>query len=346
MSETNEATYSMPAEELPHEGTWLTWPHEYTYGSAYRDELDPIWIAMTQALQVDENVHIIAYDQNEKVRIEKLLNAHSVPMERIDFTLAQSDDVWIRDTGPMFVFDKENKMVIANFGFDGWGKKTAYRNDDQIPVRVGEQKKMSVVDVSSFVLEGGSVEQDGNKTMMATLSSVVSENRNKNMTIKQAEAYLTRYLGVTNFIWLKGVINEDITDAHIDGMARFVDDKTLLTVSESDFSQLYDGIDMNDYDTLKQAKNINGQKYTLVEMPMTKHNVKGLDYKGSYLNYYISNGSVLVPAYGDENDALAVEIIKNMYPRKRIVPIVINNLYKHGGMIHCVTQQQPSLKSS
>lgn len=343
MEETN-MTYNMPAEELPHEGTWLTWPHPYTYGVEYQKEIEEIWIQMTQALNTSERVHIVAYDKNEQARIEKLLIADGIDMGQTDFVIAKSDDVWVRDTGPMFVFDKNNKLMIADFGFDGWGEKAEFENDDQIPAKAGMQKNIPVIDISDFVLEGGSIEMDGNGTLMASLSSVVSKNRNQGLSVKQAEEYLSRYLGVTNFIWLKGATDEDITDAHIDGMARFLDDCTILTVSENDFAELYQSINLNDYRTMQNAKNAKGEPYKIVELPLTKRNVKGLDYKGSYLNYYIGNKVVLVPVYEDENDNAALEIISELYPEREIVPIEVSTLFQYGGMIHCITQQQPLSK--
>lgn len=337
-------TYTMPSEDFPHEGTWLTWPHSYSYGIEYQNELEDIWVQMTQALHVAEKVHIVAYNKKEQVRIEKLLLADGVNMSQIDFVISKSNDVWIRDTGPMFVFDENNKLMIADFYFDGWGKKVKFKNDNQISVSVGMQKNIPVIDISDFVLEGGSIEIDGNGTLMASLSSIVSKNRNQNLTVKQAEEYLFKYLGVTNFIWLKGVTDEDITDAHIDGIARFLDDCTILTVSEDDFLELYENINMNDYSTIQNAKNVSGKPYEIVKLPLTKKNVNGLDYKGSYLNYYIGNKVVLVPVYDDENDDVALEIISELYPKSKIVPISVNALFQYGGMIHCVTQQQPVSK--
>lgn len=339
--EENTMNYKMPSEDLEHEGTWLIWPHSYTYGKDYRKEIEGIWIQMVKALHHDERIHIIAYNKKEQMRIIKLLEEDQIDRNQIDFVIAKSNDVWVRDTGPIFVFDENNKLAIANFKFDGWGEKVEYKHDDQIPVVVGNQMEMPVVDIFDFVLEGGSIEIDGNGTLMATLSSTVSKNRNQTLSIPEVENFLSKYLGVSNFIWLNGVVDEDITDAHIDGIARFLDDSTILTVSKDDFSQLYEHIDMKDYDTLKIAKNIRGETYKMIELPLTKKNVKGLDYKGSYLNYYIGNKVVLMPVYEDENDIVAMDIIARLYPGRKIVPIVVNDLYRYGGMLHCVTQQQP-----
>lgn len=335
------SSYYFPSEDAPHEGTWLTWPHHNTYGVEYREEIEDIWVQMTAALHTGERVHIVAYSEAERQRITSLLEKSEINLEKIDFVIAKSDDVWSRDTGPMFVYDDQGKLTIADFGFDGWGKKTPYKNDDKIPQAVAAAKELPVTAIPDFVLEGGAVELDGAGTLMAAKSSVVSKNRNSGLTVAQAEAYLKKYLDVSNFIWLDGVTDEDITDAHIDGMARFYDEETLLTVSEEDFFNLYEGIKVEDYIALLNAKNAKGKPYEILEFPMTKHNVSGLEYQGSYLNFYVANKVVLVPVYGDENDALAVKLIAELYEDRKIVPIDVTSLYQYGGMLHCVTQQQP-----
>lgn len=288
-----QSDYHFPSEESIHEGTWLTWPHHHTYGMEYRREVEDIWLKMAFALHTGEMIHIVAYDETEQRRITKLLQAEGMDMNRVDFVIAKSDDVWSRDTGPM------------------------------------------------FVLEGGSVELDGSGTAMLCKSSVVSKSRNPELSVKQAEEYLSRYLGATNFIWLEGVVGEDITDAHIDGIARFYDAKTLLTVSEKDFFELYEGILESDYETLLSVNNAEGEPYEIIELPMTAKNVDGLGYKGSYLNYYVGNEVVLVPVYRDANDAIAMKILSELYSDREIVPIDVTALYQYGGMLHCVTQQQP-----
>lgn len=333
--------YYFPAEETPHEGTWLTWPHAYTYGEDYLEEVEYIWLEMAYALHTGEKVHIIAYDETEQVRIETLLTAEGLDMNQVDFVIAKSDDVWCRDTGPIFVFDEQDKLLIADFAFDGWGGKTAYHNDDKIPQAVAAQKGIPIVSIPDFVLEGGSVELDGSGTAMLCKSSVVSKNRNPGMSVSQAENYLSQYFGATNFIWLEGVVGQDITDAHIDGTARFVDNKTILTMSETDFFELYEDVIESDYDALHSAKNASGESYKIIELPMTSDNVAGLDYKGSYLNFYVGNEVVLVPIYGDQNDTAATKILAEIYADRKIVPIDVTTLYQYGGMLHCITQQQP-----
>ncbi|WP_394919434.1 agmatine/peptidylarginine deiminase [uncultured Robinsoniella sp.] len=334
--------YYFPAEESTHEGTWLTWPHHYTYGTEYRNEIEGIWLEMVEALHIDEKVHIVAYDEAEQHRITKLLEGENIDINRVDFVIAKTDDVWSRDTGPMFVLDERGKTYVADFAFDGWGGKMPYQNDNKIPQAVAAARGYPILTISDFVLEGGSVELDGNGTAMLNKSSVVSMARNPGLNVQQAEEYLKRYLGATNFIWLEGVVGEDVTDAHIDGTARFFNDTTILTMKEEDFFNLYEGVVESDYDKLLSAKNARGEPYEIIELPMTSKNVEGLDYKGSYLNYYVGNKVVLLPVYGDSNDDIAAEILSELYTGRDIVPVNVTALYQYGGMLHCITQQQPA----
>lgn len=340
-SKVEEVMYYYPGEESLHSATWLTWPHEFTYGKSYKKEVEPIWIEMTKQLISSETVNIIAYNEKEKASIIRTLTLNGVALDNIGIFIAASNDVWVRDTGPIFVKDGDGKLFIADFAFDGWGEKCDFDLDDKIPQAISGATAIPRLDISDFVLEGGSVELDGNGTCMATLSSVVSKNRNPDLSVKDAEYYISKYLGATNFIWLDGVTDEDITDAHIDGMARFYDSNTILTVSENDFLELYESIKPSDYHKLSSAKNADGQKYELVNLPLTAKNVKGLDYKGSYLNFYIANNIIIMPTYGDANDVSAQNILAELYPSKTIIPINVTALYKYGGMIHCITQQQP-----
>ncbi|MED0965797.1 agmatine deiminase family protein [Bacillus paramycoides] len=339
--------YTMPDEKSKHEGTWLQWPHDYTYGQEYKKEVEPIWIEMVSALTEGEKVHIVAYDQEEKERINQLLTDEGLNMEKIDFFIAPTDDVWARDSGPMFVYDNNKNLKILDPGFNGWGKKTPYKNDARIRENLSKQLGVERIDWHKFVLEGGAIELDGNGTAVLTRSAVTNKNRNSKLSEAEIEKYISE-LGVTNFIWLDGVPNIDITDFHIDGFAKFHDKSTIITLAEDDLVEW--GLSNKDIDTLMRAKNAAGGKYKYVYLPLSKNKVtlesgKTLDYKGSYVNYYIGNKVVLVPNYNDPNDKIANETIQKLYPDRKVVGIDVRELYKNGGMIHCITQQQPvSLK--
>ena len=346
-------TYQMPHENEPHEGTWLQWPHQYEYGLAYRNSLDATWVAITQSLVGGEKVHIIAYNYTEKNRIISLLNAASVPLTNVDFYIFPTNDVWVRDNGPIFVRDSNGDLLIEDWGFNGWGGKFNYNLCNPIPASIGSAINMPVIDLNSIMVnEGGAVELDGNGVLMECRSSIISQSppnsvRNPGMTQSQAESIFTQYLGVTKFIWLDGNVGDpdDITDFHIDGFAKFLNSDTLVTMSNSDL--VYWGASTSDISTLYGASNINNIIYTKIYLPLTQNNVvttlgNNLGYKGSYVNYYVANNVVLVPNYNDPNDAVANGIIQSLYPNRTVVGIDCRNLYEWGGMVHCVTQQQPT----
>ena len=341
-------TSRFPDETELHEGTWLTWPHHYTYGTAYRNSLDATWVAMTKALVPGERVHIIAYNTTERTRITNLLTAASVPMAQVDFLLRQSDDVWVRDNGPMFVFDTNGTMKVTDWGFDGWGDDTPYAKDDAVPAAVSTALSLPSVSLPGIVLEGGAIEHDGHGTALACRSSILDTARNPGLTQAQMEASLLTHFGFSKLIWLDGVFGgqDDITDMHCDGFMRFAPGRRLVTMSNADLG--YWGLSAADIARLNASTDIAGVPFTFVRLPLTAADVRttagaNLGYKGSYANYYVANTVVLVPAYNDANDATARSILAPLYPGRTIVGIDVRNLYENGGMVHCVTQQQPAV---
>ena len=351
----NSSNFFFPGEEEKHEGTWLTWPHKYGYnqdyyfeggidGEVYVEMLEPVWIEMTKALHTGETVHIIVYNEEEQSRVENLLQENDVNLMKIDFVLMETDDVWMRDTGPIFTLKDGKELVITNFVFDGYGNAIEpeyYAKDAQIAANIASIKGFECIDLD-MVLEGGSVEVDGNGTLIAAKSSVVGSERNTGMKVKEVEEYLKKYYGVTNIIWIEGLKNEDITDGHIDACVKFAEGNKLITLPYDDF-MWYCTETKKDWKVVTNAVNAQGVPYEIVEIPLTETYFEELEDYGCYLNYYVGNEVVLVPTYDDVNDQLALHIIAELYPTRKVVGINCLNLAVFGGMVHCVTQQQPVL---
>jgi agmatine deiminase len=343
-----EVQFTMTAEDYTHEGTWIEWPHHYTYGYYYRNSIESTWIDMTSSLIDSEKVHIIVYNESEFDRVYSILMEEGIPLDNVDFYIHPFDDVWVRDNGPIFVLDEFNNLHSLDWGFNGWGYDYPYELDDDIPSLVASSIGVNSIDLNSMVLEGGAIEVDGQGTAMATKSSITHSSRNPNLSEQEIEDYLTTYLGITNMIWLEGIYGLEVTDMHIDGFVKFLNNQSIVTMSADDLE--YWGVPSDDVASIFNASNALGVEYDHVLLPLTQSNVSNtfgdnLGYKGSYVNYYVANSVVLVPNYNDVNDNVANQIIAGLYPNKTVIGIDVRNLYENGGMIHCVTQQQPFSES-
>lgn len=355
MTKLSAQMYIFPDETAPHEGTWLQWPHQYEYGIAYRNSLDATWIAMTDALQANEKVHIIAYNSLEQTRITNLLISNNVPLTNVDFNIFQTNDVWVRDNGPIYVRNTSNQLVIQDWGFNGWGGDYNFAKCNIIPASIGTSTATVALNLNSVMtVEGGAWEMDGNGVFLATRSAILSQSnpngqihsiRNIGMTENEADTIFSQYLGASKFYWLDGAFSiDDITDFHIDGFAKFAPGNKLVTMNNTDL--LYWGVLQNDINVLYGMTNTANIAYTKVFLPLTQNDVvktngTDLGFKGSYVNYYVANNRVLIPNYNDANDNIANNIIAGLYPGRTVVGIDVRNLYENGGMVHCVTQQQP-----
>ncbi len=347
MGSREKIAFFMPAEWEKHEGTWLQWPHDGSNKDEnYRAKLDDIWVTMAKELHYEENVHIVVCNERERKHVQAKLNEEHVNMDKIDFLVQETDDVWIRDHGPIFVKDDKGNLCLTNWNFNGWGNKYPFEKDAKIPSKISENGSIPLIE-TSVCLEGGGIEVNGNGTLLAAKSSIMNGNRNPTLHQEEIESELTKYLGVTNFIWITGLRGEDnhdeVTDFHIDGAARFVNENTILYEydpfgeSEAHLLKAYE----KHYQELRQARNTDGKPFQLIPVPVTRNIVKEVGSKGSYLNFYIGNEVVLVPVYGDEHDSLGLQIMEGLFPGRRIVGINVRKLYAYGGMIHCVTQQHP-----
>ncbi|MCL1983307.1 MAG: agmatine deiminase family protein [Clostridiales bacterium] len=346
-------SFRMPAEWEPHEGTWLQWPHEESpWGKGYRAKIEHIWVAMVKELHIGEKVHIIVYSDTEKQRVLDCLSGCPIDYGQVDFFIQETDDVWVRDNGPIFVKGDQGKIVALDWNFNGWGNKYRHGKDRLIAKFIADAIGAPLVK-APICLEGGGVEFDGHGTLMASKTSIINENRNPGMNQAEIESALSEYFGVTNFVWIAGLRGEDNnnedTDWHIDGAARFAGAETIMYKynAAGNDEEFYLAALEKHYQELRNATNINGGKYKLIPVPVTKGTILGSAEggtrtgKGSYLNYLVGNEVVLVPVYGDENDALGLRIVEGQFPGRRVVGINVRALYPYGGMIHCVTQQQP-----
>jgi agmatine deiminase len=349
--------YRMPAEWEAHEGTWLIWPHNKTHKLSQL-HLEHLWLMMTRALLEYETVHIIVLDEYHKNHLTSQLKFHGLDENSIDIHIIPNDDVWVRDCGPIFLVNQEGKLAVTSWNFNGWGKRYPYKKDRMVPTAVADKFSVPLF-TAPITMEGGAVEVNGKGTMIATKSSILNPNRNPEQSQEEIEDVIKEYLGIEHLVWLTGADREfcDLvgsdTDLHIDGYARFTDESTVLYSWAEDKSNIFYSVLEKQFEELKNAETESGKSLNLVCLPKPKNEMystvisatrppfKPVLSLGTYANFYIANNVVLVPVYGDVNDARAKDIIAEHFPKREIIGIPAWATSELGGMMHCVTQQQP-----
>jgi agmatine deiminase len=323
--------------------------------------LEHIWLMMTGALQEHEVVHIVVPDEARGEHLQNQLEFYGLSGRNIDIHVIDNDDVWARDCGPIFVVNDTGGMAVTAWNFNGWGERYPYKKDRQVPAKVADKLSLPLY-TGPITLEGGGLDVNGKGTLLATRSSIINPNRNPNLSQGEIETAIKDYLGIDHFIWLSGASREfcdkvgSDTDLHIDGYARFTDDSTVLYAWTDDESHAFYPVLKQHRDELRAARNESGKPLTLVPLRLPENRMystltdstrppfKSKASLAGYANFYIGNNVVLVPIYGDVNDTEAKSIIAEHFPDREIIGIASLATAELGGMMHCVTQQQPERK--
>jgi agmatine deiminase len=332
------AGFRMPLESGPHLRTFMQWPAAPAIygGDRPLDDVRDTIARIAAAIVAFEPVVMLA-------RPDQIPAAAKRVDPRIEFWPVPTDDLWCRDSGPTCVTNDKGELAVSEIAFNGWGNKQQHAHDGQIASRIAKELGLPFF-ANGIVGEGGGVEVDGAGTALAHASSWVNPNRNAG-TRDEVERLLLDALGAEKMIWAPGIAGADITDYHIDALARFVKPGQVVI-------QLPDAVDRSDhwsvaafetYDILKQARDAAGRKLDIVVIPdPVDIRVGEEDFVASYVNYYVCNGAVITAAFGDDTaDATAQEILGELYPGRSIIALDVDPLGAAGGGIHCATQQQP-----
>ncbi|MFE4257312.1 agmatine/peptidylarginine deiminase [Streptomyces sp. NPDC056883] len=341
-------TLRIPAETDPHVRTFMAWP-----------ALSSVW--STQLSGVRNDIARIAHAISRYEPVVVLARPSQAADARyicgpgayhaIEVAEISNDDLWIRDFGPTFVV-APGAIAGVDTNFNGWGKTgTSYyqpfANDAVAATALLGQYGVNRIQ-APFVGEGGSLETDGQGTLMATVSSLVNSNRNPGMTQDQVEQSMKWALGVDKVIWVPGLAGQDITDCHIDCLARFVaPGKVILDQPGPGASSKWVAVYNETKKVLQSATDAQGRRLAITELPGPDRKYirgRGTDFLSSYTNYYTVNGALLVPQFGDSYaDDAAYGILRTAYPGRTVVQVRIDNIASGGGGIHCATQSQPAV---
>lgn len=335
----------MPAEWEHHTAVWLSWPYDpdtFTRGVAKGER---IFAEIISAIYRSEKVELLVRDDEMKARAIRYLTGKKVDLSKINFHIADYADVWFRDFGPIFLVNqKKRQLAMVDWIYNAYGNKwPELLKDDKISARMNKFMKLKYFR-PGIVMEGGSIDVNGQGTLMTSEQCLLNKNRNPRLSKKQIEKYLSDYLGIKHFIWLKNGILEDHTDGHIDDIARFVNSTTVMYVYEDDKSDGNHKILKENLEILKNSTDQDGNKLKLIKLPIPKMiDKRGRRYAASYANFYIGNSVVLVPIFKHKNDKAALKIIQKVFPKRKVIGIDCRDLICGGGTIHCVSQQQPAI---
>jgi agmatine deiminase len=335
--------YRMPAEWEPHAATWLSWPRRE--GISFPESFDrvlPALRAMVEALIESEQVCINVCNDEHEAEARAVL--HGLRSERITFYRTPTNEPWCRDHGPIFLTrDRDPKLAVVDWDYNAWGNKyPPFDLDEVVPTHVAKVLGAPVF-YPRMILEGGSIEVNGAGALLTTESCLLNKNRNPNLSRDEIEKRLRDYLGVSDILWLGNGIAGDDTDGHIDDLVRFVSRGTVLTVVEEDRDDENYAPLQENLARLREMK-IGKNNIEVITLPMPKKIVRdGLRLPASYANFYIANTCVLVPTFADSADAVALSILRECFPTRRVVGIDCRELIWGLGTFHCLTQQQPAV---
>jgi agmatine deiminase len=329
--------YRMPPEDAPHARTLMQWPVSLKiYDTASLRAVQAKIALIANTISQFEPVAVMAAGNAAKAARAQL----SAEIEIWDIP---TDDLWCRDSGPTFVKNAAGQLAVAHIAFNGWGNKQPHGNDGKIAGEVAKRLGLPLLK-TGLVGEQGGVEQDGAGTLIAHASSWVNPNRNSGNSASIG-GLLNRALGAKKIIWAPGIKGADITDYHIDALARFIAPGRVLIQlpAEIDAADPWTTSAYETFEILKRATDARGRKLELIVIKEPENTrSRNPDFVSSYVNYYVCNGAVICAEFGDKKaDDRAMGILKSLYPGRKIISLNIDAIGEAGGGIHCATQQQP-----
>jgi agmatine deiminase len=376
----------MPAEWTPHAATWLAWPHYHGDWPGKFEPIPWVYTEIIRNLARHERVELLVNDAPAEKKVRKLLERANANLTNVRFHRHPTNRVWLRDSGAIFVNndsgqkareghdlrfepalskhsapkgankDSNRKRALApevlalNFRFTAWAKYSNFAHDQKIGSlmsAVAHAKEIRPTHNNArVVLEGGSIDVNGQGTILTTEECLLSkiQQRNPTMQRKDYETIFATYLGAPHTIWLNKGIQGDDTHGHVDDLTRFVSPTTVVTVVEPNRNDANHKPLAENLRRLRAATDQSGNPLNIVELPMPAPVIfEQRRLPASYANFYIANGIVLVPIFNDPNDRIALNTLADLFPTREIVPIYSGDLIWGLGTMHCMTQQQPAL---
>ncbi|MCX5766354.1 MAG: agmatine deiminase family protein [Gemmatimonadetes bacterium] len=343
-------TVRWPAEWERHDATWIAWPHHEPDWPGKFAPIPWVYAEIVRALAAHERVEIVCHDPTVLKDATHCLAAHGVDTSRVRLHRARTDRVWMRDSAPTVVFDGPTPTLV-NWGFNAWAKYDNYADDARMGQVMAEatglvrHEPMRPDGGGRVMLEGGGIETDGRGTILVTEEWLLTDEQVRNPGLGRAdyEAIFARELGCSKTLWLgEGCVGDD-THGHVDDIARFVAPGVVVLAYESDPTDDNHRRSADNLHRLASATDATGAPIRTVTLPYPRAvMMDGQRLPASYANFYIANGSVIVPTFNDPNDRVALHTLAELFPGREIVGIHAVDLVWGLGTLHCLSQQQPA----
>jgi agmatine deiminase len=326
--------FRMPAEWEPHEGTWIAWPHNEDDWPGRFGPIPWVYGEIVRKLAAVERVHILVRDEELRESARAVLEKCGANLAAVEFVEWVTDRVWTRDFAPQFVKNSAGETAAVKFRFNGWAKYDNYPLDEAAGRAIPGVRWQP-----DIVLEGGSIDVNGAGLLLTTEECLLSsvQARNPGLTREHLETWMRDYLGIDRVLWFGNGIAGDDTHGHIDDLARFTSADSIVMVSEDDPS------DPNYAPLAENWERVKSMPVRARKLPMPAPlSFDGVRLPASYANFYVANGTVLVPTFNDPNDRIALNTLAECFPERRVIGINCVELVWGLGTLHCMTQQQPA----
>lgn len=339
--------YRFPAEWEKQQSTWLTFPQNTeTWPNEQLANAQKSYYQLIKEIAKGQKVNLLVNDLATESQVKIHLDKINTSLANVHFHKIQSNDAWLRDSGPSFLInpEAEAKKIIINWQYNAWGGKyPPFEADNQIPERIAEMLNIPIFTVP-IVMEGGSVEFNGQGTLLTTRHCLLNPNRNPHLTQSQIEQYLYDYYAVSQVLWLGDGIVGDDTDGHIDDIVRFINADTVITVVEQNPNDDNYTILQENLAELKTLRLPNDKPLNIIELPMPKpFYMFGERMPASYANFLITNQSIIVPTFECDEDEQAILILEKCFPSREVVGIDSREIIWGLGSFHCLSQQEPAI---
>lgn len=340
--------YSFPAEWEKQSAIWFSWPRPegISFPGKYHTVPGNLAAIVSQVI-ARESVHVIVPNENWEFIVRQQLAAYDCPTRRVKFFHLPTNECWCRDHGPAFVVKKgrggAKQLAVVDWAYNAWGDKyPPYDADDALPTRVAGQLKLPLFR-TPVIMEGGAVDFNGAGCVLTTESVLLNKNRNPSMSRKEVEEALCEWYGQERVLWLGDGIAGDDTDGHVDDLARFVNERTIVTAIEDDPRDANYKVLRENLRRLQLLRGLDGKPFDIVTIPMPRAIVHdGQRLPATYLNFLFVNGAVLVPTFRDKkSERIALSTLAKALPKHHVIGIDCTELLWGLGAIHCLTQQQP-----